>query len=276
MPMPWPTPVVPSRSRSIRTSNSARAGWPVISAACLASSWRACFLLVTRRFAITLSGKIRSEISITNSFSQGRSLAAVPARIDPADVPVAPLVDHVQAAMGAVAKHHGRQICQVHAHDRLAYREHRDIRCHLRNHGRLPVHLTLFVRLILALGGEDVLPGRKGGCLGSLAVVISQAALVAAQPFRKPIGCSVEGGIGFICLPMSFQLNAAAYMRGNHGTIQMSVPRKRYRHLQRIPEVLPESPRKAFVYVRSQRVTDVQLLSLNGEDRKSTRMNSSH
>src|SRR3546814_7936956 len=113
--------------------------------------------------------------------------------------------------------------------------------------------------------GEDVLPGRKGGCLGSLAVVISQAALVAAQPFRKPIGCSVEGGIGFICLPMSFQLNAAAYMRGNHGTIQMSVPRKRYRHLQRIPEVLPENPRKAFVYVRSQRVTDVQLLSITGE-----------
>src|SRR3546814_2155737 len=45
----------------------------------------------------------------------------------------------------------------------------------------------------------------------------------------------------------------------------MSVQRKRYRHLQRIPEVLPENPRKAFVYVRSQRVTDVQLLSLNGE-----------
>src|SRR3546814_15410131 len=64
---------------------------------------------------------------------------------------------------------------------------------------------------------------------------------------------------------MSFYPKASADMRGNHGTIQMSVPRKRYRHLQRIPEVLAENPRKAFVYVRSQRVTDVQLLSLNGE-----------
>src|SRR3546814_18819333 len=101
--------------------------------------------------------------------------------------------------------------------------------------------------------GEDVLPGRKGGCLGSLAVVISQAELVAAQPFRKPIGCSVEGGLGFICLPMSFQLNAAAYMRGNHGTIPMSVPRKRYRHLHRIPARLPENTEKAISSLLSPR-----------------------
>jgi hypothetical protein len=64
---------------------------------------------------------------------------------------------------------------------------------------------------------------------------------------------------------LGLELDASTHMRRDDGAIQMSVSRKRYRDLQRIPEVLVENSRKAVIYVRSQRVTDVQLLSFNGE-----------
>jgi hypothetical protein len=95
--------------------------------------------------------------------------------------------------------------------------------------------------------------------------MVPQASLVAAQSLRQAVGRSVEGGIGLIRLPMSLELNASTHMRRDNGAVQMSVSRKRYRNLQRIPEVFIENPGEAVIYVCSQRVTDVQLLSFNGE-----------
>jgi hypothetical protein len=95
--------------------------------------------------------------------------------------------------------------------------------------------------------------------------MIPQAPLVAAQSRRQAVGRSVEGGIRLIRLPMGLKLNASTHMCRDHGAVAVRVSRKRYRNLQRIPEVLLENSRKAVIYVRSQRVTDVQLLSFNGE-----------
>ena len=64
---------------------------------------------------------------------------------------------------------------------------------------------------------------------------------------------------------MGFELDAPSHMRRDHGPVEVRLARKRYRDLKRIPEVLVENSRKAVIYVRSQRVTDVQLLSFNGE-----------
>jgi hypothetical protein len=95
--------------------------------------------------------------------------------------------------------------------------------------------------------------------------MVPQATLVTAQSFGKTVRRRIECGIGFVCLPLGFQMYAAAYMSRYHCAIQMRIPRKRYDNLDRIPEVLVENSSEGFINVRSQRVTDVQLLSLNGE-----------
>ena len=104
---------------------ASRRNLPVSSAARLASSCSACFLLVTRKLAIDAFGRDQvCTISILFSAARtgSRRLASRPAGIDPADIAVGPAVDHVEAAMRAVAEEHGGHVREVEPHDRLAYR----------------------------------------------------------------------------------------------------------------------------------------------------------
>src|SRR4051812_20589368 len=137
MAMPWPTPVVPSRSRSSSTSKMARSCWPVNSAAFRASSCRACFLLPALRFGRMLSGVIRSIMAsvLRRPLSGAGSLGVL--GIDPADMAVVTAIDHVQAAMGAVAEHQSRQFGKVEAQHGLADRQGLDRSRHLGDDHRL-------------------------------------------------------------------------------------------------------------------------------------------
>src|SRR5436190_16661990 len=130
-----------------------RSAIPVANAARRATSCRACFLLPTRNWAITLRGVSSSAISITIRFptpqtSVDRLVHSMPSvlprkmallaraantsgpvcvaasrpqrRVDPADIAVAAAIDQVQLALRAVAEQQHRRIGQIHAHDRLA------------------------------------------------------------------------------------------------------------------------------------------------------------
>src|SRR5258705_8322279 len=190
MAMPLPTPVVPRRSRSSSTSKICRSDSPETSAARFESSCRACFLLVARNRGMTLAGVSNSSISIVSSASNRAPGRMVPLRIDPADVSVWATIDHVEPAMGPVAKHDSAAIGEVEAHHRLADPERRHLGGHLGDDGRGVAGAGLVRGRCLVACRQDVLLRRLDH--DRLAMMIAQPALVAPQPLAEMLGGAVE------------------------------------------------------------------------------------
>src|SRR5690242_8719711 len=125
MATPWPKPVEPNCSRSLRLANTADVStpsrWPASSASCFMSER----LLPPGRAVLIASVSRKSASCIRRNSSLVRPVAPWPlgfemesarVRFYPADIPVFAPVDHVELTRGAVLEHQRRRVAKIHQH----------------------------------------------------------------------------------------------------------------------------------------------------------------
>jgi len=241
---------------------------------CAEAVWRRChrrfianYLISEgeRVFHIMGAGKIEPAVltpAATSNPALDPGALRLSSRVDPADVSVAAAIDDVQPAARAIAEHQHLLVGQVHAHDRLADGEHRDLGRGFGDHGGERRGLAVNLSGGLLVLAQHVLPpGFRALAVRGVARVLVHAAAVAAQALGDVLGGVVEGAVGVRRLALAAQCQAAAGVHVDVAGEEASRAAEGHVRLQRVVEVLTGDRVEVIGNAHAKRVREVHLLA---------------
>src|SRR3954464_8938595 len=219
MATPWPKPVEPTCSRSVRLARTTPESTPSRCPARLASCCNSERLLPPGR-AVLMASKSRKSLNCIRALATGgEPVARWPlvfskigsglARLDPADVPILAAVDHVELAGPAVLEHQRVGVSKVQQHHRVGYARLRNVNARLGDNRREGGLLTGFIGT-----GEDRVAGVLDiGLRGLVDLMLLEPVGVAAELLFDPVGGAVEGHLRLARTVRGFEHDALRHRR---------------------------------------------------------------